>query len=468
MMKLVFVVGCFVFLGLAKGFPQDLISDSSTPSSSSSTTVNSLKVEVNSPRPDSVESNESDEQQPSVSNPSSIHHGPSQPDSPESEENNKNVKPVVLPARIPDQVVDSSPLPVVATLPPRRPPTGWQPPSTSVAPTGEEKREAPVAPPRGAPIPIALSPQQNEDRKTSTVAPSAPVSPFLQGPRAPMSLLNSLDDPEFKYFLDLVTKNKMEDMFQVRGPVSLFLPNQAALSTLDSSITSNTTALERFFKSLLVTWPYSSEKLKRTDQIYTLDGNPIYPRVVIKNGKEEIYLNGARLTEKRDIPAPYKGYIQVIDSLLLPLPDGNIADVIQMHEDWSKFAQFMASTNILNNPLKRNEGYTVLIPPNGIVTKISNDKFQEYTSDPEKLADLLQRHIISEVLYSASLTPQQNIKALNEEVLNIKVEKGNKITINGIGVTQADIPATNGVIYLIDNIIPVAQTSDVESSRKAA
>jgi uncharacterized surface protein with fasciclin (FAS1) repeats len=69
----------------------------------------------------------------------------------------------------------------------------------------------------------------------------------------------------------------------------------------------------------------------------------------------------------------------------------------------------------------------------------------------DKLVQLLTYHVVSEKLDSASLT-SGDVPSVLGKPISVKVQN-KKVTVNEANVTQADIPASNGVIHLIDKVI---------------
>ncbi len=69
----------------------------------------------------------------------------------------------------------------------------------------------------------------------------------------------------------------------------------------------------------------------------------------------------------------------------------------------------------------------------------------------EKLAQLLTYHVVSGKVESTTLK-SGDVPSLLGKPITVKVE-GEKIMVNEATVTKADVPASNGVIHLIDKVI---------------
>lgn len=69
----------------------------------------------------------------------------------------------------------------------------------------------------------------------------------------------------------------------------------------------------------------------------------------------------------------------------------------------------------------------------------------------EKLAQLLTYHVVSGKVESATLK-SGDVPSLLGKPITVTV-KGKKVMVNEAAVTKADVPASNGVIHLIDKVI---------------
>jgi uncharacterized surface protein with fasciclin (FAS1) repeats len=69
----------------------------------------------------------------------------------------------------------------------------------------------------------------------------------------------------------------------------------------------------------------------------------------------------------------------------------------------------------------------------------------------DKLVQLLTYHVVSGKLDAASLT-SGDVPSLQGKPITVKVQS-KKVMVNEATVTQADVPASNGVIHLIDKVI---------------
>ena len=70
----------------------------------------------------------------------------------------------------------------------------------------------------------------------------------------------------------------------------------------------------------------------------------------------------------------------------------------------------------------------------------------------ELLKDILKYHVVSGTVLSTELADGEQVPSLNGETLAIGVDNTG-VTVNGVIVSTADIPADNGVIHIIDQVL---------------
>ena len=72
--------------------------------------------------------------------------------------------------------------------------------------------------------------------------------------------------------------------------------------------------------------------------------------------------------------------------------------------------------------------------------------------DKEKLTAILTYHVVPGNVTSEQVAGMTSAKTVNGQELRIAAAAG-KVTVGQATVTQADVPATNGVIHVIDTVL---------------
>ncbi len=74
-------------------------------------------------------------------------------------------------------------------------------------------------------------------------------------------------------------------------------------------------------------------------------------------------------------------------------------------------------------------------------------------ANKQKLVKLLGYHVVSGRVTSSQLK-SGNVKTVEGQSLKVSVNTGaNAVTVNGAKVVQADIPASNGIVHVVDKVL---------------
>lgn len=98
--------------------------------------------------------------------------------------------------------------------------------------------------------------------------------------------------------------------------------------------------------------------------------------------------------------------------------------------------------------------YTVFAPTDKAFAELPEGTLEELLQPENKeiLVQLLGYHITWGKLTRTQLQPGE-IKTIGGASLSVRHDGDGKITINNAEITQADIPASNGVIHAVDKLI---------------
>jgi uncharacterized surface protein with fasciclin (FAS1) repeats len=95
---------------------------------------------------------------------------------------------------------------------------------------------------------------------------------------------------------------------------------------------------------------------------------------------------------------------------------------------------------------------TVFAPLNSAFPKVPAVALEAVYADNAALTQVLTYHVVAGEYTSDMLTDGLTLTTLQGEDLEVTV-KGEKILINGNAVIAADVPATNGVIHVMDDVL---------------
>ena len=105
----------------------------------------------------------------------------------------------------------------------------------------------------------------------------------------------------------------------------------------------------------------------------------------------------------------------------------------------------------LADTLKTGGPFTVFAPTNDAFKAVSAKTMDELAKNPEKLKAVLSFHVLPVKVLAAEV---KNSKVKTVQGANLELSKaGEFVTVENAFVTQADLPATNGVIHVIDTVL---------------
>ena len=103
--------------------------------------------------------------------------------------------------------------------------------------------------------------------------------------------------------------------------------------------------------------------------------------------------------------------------------------------------------------LQEKGPFTVFAPSDEAFAKLPKGTVEELLKpeNKEKLGKILAYHVIKGKVMAADVKTMM-AKTANGAELDIKVE-GDKVMVNDATVVKADVPASNGVIHVIDTVL---------------
>lgn len=106
----------------------------------------------------------------------------------------------------------------------------------------------------------------------------------------------------------------------------------------------------------------------------------------------------------------------------------------------------------LTDTLKAAGPFTVFAPSNEAFKAVPAKTMAELAKNPEQLKALLAYHVVPAKLMAADVK-NSNVKSVQGSMLALS-KAGDFVTVETAAVTQADIVATNGVVHVVDTVLP--------------
>lgn len=136
-------------------------------------------------------------------------------------------------------------------------------------------------------------------------------------------------------------------------------------------------------------------------------------------------------------------------------PLGTIVDVAIGNEDFSTLVT--AVTMAGQSDVLRGEGpFTVFAPTNSAFNSLDPEVLSMAMADNQLLTNILGYHVVSGRFTAEDLAGMdgQTLPTLYEDNdLTVTVAEDGSILVNGIKVITPDIPATNGIIHVIEAVL---------------
>ena len=130
---------------------------------------------------------------------------------------------------------------------------------------------------------------------------------------------------------------------------------------------------------------------------------------------------------------------------------GTIVDVASANPDFSTLVTAVQKAGLVAT-LSGAGPYTVFAPTNAAFAKLPADQLNAILADQAQLTSILTYHVVPGKVMAVDLQPEQMVKTVEGRDVDIKVTKG-AATINGCNIVKTDVPASNGVIHVIDCVL---------------
>ena len=138
--------------------------------------------------------------------------------------------------------------------------------------------------------------------------------------------------------------------------------------------------------------------------------------------------------------------------------DKDIVDTAVAAGSFQTLAKALQAADLVNT-LKGAGPFTVFAPTDDAFAKLPAGTLDELLKpeNKDKLRAILTYHVVAGKVTSAKVVTLSSAKTVNGQDVKIRAMSGN-VMVNNAHVVKADIPASNGVIHVIDTVIlPDAQ-----------
>ena len=246
------------------------------------------------------------------------------------------------------------------------------------------------------------------------------------------------------------------------GPFTVFAPTDDAFAAAGIDLTTFDTDEENATLSDILLYHVVSGSVSASDvtdgmNAEALNGDDLSFTV---SSDGTVMVNGATVTSA-DVMAS-NGVIHVIDTVLMPPADlGDIPTVAQGTGIHTSLVAAVVQAELLST-LQGDGPFTVFAPTDDAFAAAGIDLASLDTDEGKAaLTDILLYHVVAGEVPSSAVTDGLVAAAVNGDDLSFTVGEG--VMVNDANVVLADVPASNGVIHVIDKVLmPPADVTEAD------
>ena len=238
---------------------------------------------------------------------------------------------------------------------------------------------------------------------------------------------------------------------QADGPFTVFAPTDDAFAAAGIDLSTFDTDDENATLSDILLYHVVSGAVASSDvtdgmSAVALNGDDL--TFTVSDGS--VMVNDATVTSA-DVMAS-NGIIHVIDKVLMPPADlGDIPTVAQGTGIHTSLVAAVVQAELLTT-LQGDGPFTVFAPTDDAFAAAGIDLAAlDNEEGKATLTDILLYHVVSGAVPSSAVTDGMSAAAVNGDDLSFAVGEG--VMVNDANVVLADVPASNGVIHVIDKVL---------------
>ena len=296
--------------------------------------------------------------------------------------------------------------------------------------------------PAATPMPTAIP----------TIAPKPTAAPTA----TPSSIVDiAVADGRFTTLAAALQAAGLVDALKGEGPFTVFAPTDDAFKKLPAGTVESLLMPENLetLKSILlyhvVDGAVKASDVVKLSSAATMQGDSVN----IKEEMGKVYINDAQVVIP-DIEAS-NGVIHVVDTVLLP-PEkpGTIVDIAVADGRFTTLVAALQAAGLVDT-LSGEGPFTVFAPTDDAFNKLPAGTVESLLL-PENLAklkDILLYHVVSGKVMASDVVNLTSATTVLGQDITITVMDGKVFLNDGTQVIITDVPASNGVIHVMDTVL---------------
>jgi uncharacterized surface protein with fasciclin (FAS1) repeats len=269
-------------------------------------------------------------------------------------------------------------------------------------------------------------------------------------------------NPDFSTLAAALTAADLVTTLQGEGPFTVFAPTNAAFEKLPADALAdllkpeNKDDLASILLYHVVSDDLDATEVTSSSLLPTVQGSKV--KVTSEGGQARI---GGALITTTDIKAD-NGVIHVIDTVIMP--PGSIAEIVSADANFSTLLTAVGAADLAGPLGAASPKLTVFAPTNAAFDKVPADTLTALLEPANKavLTKVLLFHAAAGEFDASQVGGLQSVETLSGFDATITTDGGAKI--DGAVISATDIPASNGIIHVIDDVIMPPTLAEVASS----
>ena len=233
------------------------------------------------------------------------------------------------------------------------------------------------------------------------------------------------------------------------GPFTLFAPTDEAFEALDPVVLQALLddpmgALTEVLTYHVLGQEVPSSALNDGDVVATVNGKD----VTVTINADGVFINDAQVIIA-DIPAD-NGIVHVIDAVLIP--PTTIVDIVVNSDVHNTLETAVIAAGLVET-LSGEGPFTLFAPTDAAFDALEPGVLQGLLDDPMgALTDVLTYHVLGQEVPSSALNDGDIVATVNGKDVTVTIN-ADGVFINDAQVIIADIPASNGIVHVIDAVL---------------
>ena len=250
---------------------------------------------------------------------------------------------------------------------------------------------------------------------------------------------------QFKTLVEAVEAAGLAETLSGKGPFTVFAPTDEAFAKLPEGALEGLLKNPEALKSVLL-YHVVPGKVMAADVDKLKAAKTALGQSVTIDTSKDVRVDNAKVV-KTDIAAS-NGVIHVIDTVIMPKND-----IIEAARAAGSFKTLLTAIEAagLTDTLRGDGPFTVFAPTDEAFAKLPKDTLDALLKDKAKLTSVLTYHVVSGKVMAADVAKLTEAKTVQGQSVKITATGG--VTVDNAKVIKTDVPATNGVIHVIDMVI---------------